>query len=154
MSLSIFTKSALRKSSFITATPIQNATIPHALSGRDILGAAKTGSGKTLAFVVPVIERLWREQWSQNDGLGAIIVSPTRELAVQIFEVLRAAGRTHGMSAGVVTGGKKEFREEQVNVVRMNILVATPGRLLQHFESTPNFSADGLKVLVLDEADR
>ena len=58
------------------------------------------------------------------------------------------------MSAGVVTGGKKEFREEQVNVVRMNILVATPGRLLQHFESTPNFSGDGRKVLVLDEADR
>ena len=152
--LSPFTKSALRKSGFITSTPIQNATLPHSLSGRDILAAAKTGSGKTLAFAIPVVEKLWREQWSISDGLGAIVVSPTRELAVQIFEVFRNVGSKHSLSAGLVTGGKKEFREEQGRVTGMNILVATPGRLLSHFESTQGFGADNLQVLVLDEADR
>lgn len=65
-------------------TDIQAATIPHALADRDILGAAKTGSGKTLAFVVPLVERLYRERWSSEDGLGAIIITPTRELALQV----------------------------------------------------------------------
>jgi len=65
-------------------TDIQAATIPHALADRDILGAAKTGSGKTLAFVVPLVERLFRERWSSEDGLGAIIITPTRELALQV----------------------------------------------------------------------
>ena len=112
-------------------TEIQAAAIPHALAGRDILGAAKTGSGKTLAFVVPMLERLYVEGWDSGDGLAGIIITPTRELALQIFDVIRKVGRKHGFSAGLVTGGKKEFREEQARVVRMNILVATPGRLLQ-----------------------
>ena len=118
----------------------------HALAGRDILGAAKTGSGKTLAFIVPLVEKLWRERWSVSDGLGALVLSPTRELAVQIFEVLRAIGKNHSLSAGLITGGKKEFREEQAAVIKMNILVATPGRLLQHLEQTPSFDAQSLQV--------
>jgi ATP-dependent RNA helicase DDX10/DBP4 len=76
-------------------TRIQQAAIPHALAGRDILGAARTGSGKTLAFVVPLLERLFRERWAAGDGLAALVVSPTRELAAQIFEVLRAVGAQH-----------------------------------------------------------
>jgi ATP-dependent RNA helicase DDX10/DBP4 len=152
--LSPFTLSALRANSFITATPVQRAALPHALAGRDILAAAKTGSGKTLAFGVPLVEALWRERWGPGDGLGAAVIAPTRELAVQIFEVLRRVGRNHSLSAGLITGGKREFREEQGSVVRMNVLVATPGRLLQHLEQTPGFSADALRVLVLDEADR
>lgn len=113
------------------ATDIQAAGIPHALAGRDILGAAKTGSGKTLAFVIPVLERLFIERWSTEDGLAAVIMTPTRELALQIFDVLRLAGKKHQLSAGLITGGKKEFFEEQERVVKMNVLVATPGRLLQ-----------------------
>src|SRR5690606_26293167 len=96
----------------------------------------------------------YRERWSLQDGLGALVISPTRELALQIFQVLRAVGKRHTLSAGLITGGKKEFMEEQQRVVRMNVLVATPGRLLQHLEQTPGFDVSSLQVLVLDEADR
>jgi ATP-dependent RNA helicase DDX10/DBP4 len=113
------------------ATEIQAAAIPHALAGRDILGAAKTGSGKTLAFVIPLLERLYTEKWGPDDGLGAVIVTPTRELALQIFEVIRAVGIKHQISAGMITGGKKEFEGERERILTMNVLVATPGRLLQ-----------------------
>src|SRR5688572_6621963 len=105
---------------------------------RDILGAAKTGSGKTLAFLIPVLDKLYRLRWDIEDGLGALIISPTRELALQIFEVLRSIGKFHTFSAGLIIGGKN-FIEEQYRIVRMNILVATPGRLLQHMEQTPHF---------------
>jgi ATP-dependent RNA helicase DDX10/DBP4 len=152
--LSSKTKEGLRKGNLTIPTEIQAATIPHALAGRDILGAAKTGSGKTLAFIIPVLERLFAESWDLEDGLGAIIISPTRELALQIFEVLRIAGRKHSFSAGLVTGGKKEFEGEQERIVKMNILVATPGRLVQHLEQTPGFDASRIQILVLDEADR
>jgi ATP-dependent RNA helicase DDX10/DBP4 len=135
-------------------TEIQSAAVPHALAGRDILGAAKTGSGKTLAFVIPILEKLFRERWTSEDGLAAIIISPTRELAFQIFEVLRTVGKKHLFSAGLITGGKKEFFAEQERIVSMNILVASPGRLLQHFEQTTGFDASQLMILVLDEADR
>eukprot|EP00904_Undaria_pinnatifida_P012187 jgi/Undpi1/8099/HiC_scaffold_24.g10571.m1 len=139
---------------FKTMTEIQLAAIPHALAGRDVLGAAKTGSGKTLAFLVPLVEKLYRSRITFGDGLAALVISPTRELSLQIFEVLRVFGKHHQLSAGLITGGKKEFREEQTSVIRMNILVATPGRLLQHLEQTPGFEPSLLQVLVLDEADR
>jgi len=124
-----------------------------ALKGNDVLGAAKTGSGKTLAFLVPVLEKLYRAQWTEYDGLGALIISPTRELAVQIFEVLRKIGRNHTFSAGLVIGGKN-LREEADRLGRMNILVCTPGRMLQHLDQTAGFDVDNLQILVLDEADR
>ena len=152
--ISTRTKQALELANFEICTEIQAAAIPHALAGRDILGAAKTGSGKTLAFVIPIIERLYNERWGQEDGLGALVLSPTRELAMQIFEVVRVIGKKHDLSAGLVTGGKKEFEEEQARIPKMNILIATPGRLLQHFEQTPGFEASNLLILVLDEADR
>lgn len=123
------------------------------MKGRDILGAAKTGSGKTLAFLVPVLEKLYRAQWTEYDGLGAMIISPTRELAVQIFEVLRKIGRYHTFSAGLVIGGKS-LREEAERLGRMNILVCTPGRMLQHLDQTAGIDVDNLQILVLDEADR
>jgi len=147
------TLEGLTASNFVSMTKVQRAAIPHALAGRDILGAAKTGSGKTLAFIVPLLEKLFRERWGHGDGLGALVISPTRELALQIFEVLRGAGQKHLLSAGLIIGGK-DFGEEQSRILRMNILVATPGRLLQHLEQTPAFSVDSLQMLVLDEADR
>lgn len=142
------------KKQFWTMTDIQNACIPHALMGRDILGSARTGSGKTLAFLIPLLEKLYRRQYTPSDGLGAIVLSPTRELAVQTFQVLRSIGSHHHFSAGLLVGGKKEFGLEQRHVVRMNIVVATPGRLLQHLEQTAGLEADRVCVLVLDEADR
>jgi ATP-dependent RNA helicase DDX10/DBP4 len=127
--------------------------MPLALKGRDILGAAKTGSGKTLSFLVPVLENLYRQKWTELDGLGALIISPTRELAIQIFEVLRKIGRYHTFSAGLVIGGRS-LQEERERLGRMNILVCTPGRMLQHMDQTAAFEVDNLQMLVLDEADR
>ncbi len=151
--LSQKTRRALKKHKFINLTAIQRAALPHALVGRDVLGAAKTGSGKTLAFIIPTIEKLYRLQWNVYDGLGAIIISPTRELAMQIFEELRTVGEEHDLSAGLLIGGK-DVAQEASRVGAMNILVATPGRLLQHMDESPDFNADNVKILVLDEADR
>ncbi|EFX06167.1 dead box RNA helicase [Grosmannia clavigera kw1407] len=147
------TKMGLRDSHFETLTDIQSKAIPAALRGCDILGAAKTGSGKTLAFLVPVLEKLYRARWTEYDGLGALIISPTRELSVQIFEVLRKVGRHHRFSAGLVIGGKS-LKEEAERVGRMNILVCTPGRMLQHLDQTASLEVNNLQMLVLDEADR
>ncbi|BCS18668.1 RNA-dependent ATPase HCA4 [Aspergillus puulaauensis] len=147
------TISGLTSSHFKTLTDIQSRAISHALKGRDVLGAAKTGSGKTLAFLVPVLENLYRKQWTEHDGLGAMVISPTRELAIQIFEVLRKIGRYHTFSAGLVIGGKS-LREEQERLGRMNILVCTPGRMLQHLDQTAFFETHNLQMVVLDEADR
>lgn len=143
----------LEASHFKKLTDIQQQAIPLGLQGSDILGAAKTGSGKTLAFLVPVLENLYRRQWTEHDGLGALILSPTRELAIQIFEVLRKIGRYHTFSAGLVIGGKN-LQEERERLGRMNILVCTPGRMLQHMDQTAAFELDNLQMLVLDEADR
>ncbi|KAI8936314.1 ATP-dependent RNA helicase dbp4, variant 2 [Plenodomus lindquistii] len=136
-------------------TDVQAKAIPLALLGRDILGAAKTGSGKTLSFLIPVLENLYRLQHvGQDAGLGALILSPTRELAIQIFDVLRKIGKHgHMFSAGLLIGGKS-LEAERDALPKTNILVATPGRLLQHLSQTAIFSVDDLKMLVLDEADR
>ncbi|ORY58028.1 P-loop containing nucleoside triphosphate hydrolase protein [Pseudomassariella vexata] len=151
--LSAPTASGLDASHFQNLTDIQARAIPLALKGQDILGAAKTGSGKTLAFLVPVIETLYRKQWTELDGLGALIIAPTRELAVQIFEVLRKIGRYHHFSAGLVIGGKS-LKDEAERLARMNLLVCTPGRMLQHLDQTAGLDVDNLQILVLDEADR
>ncbi|KAK5048888.1 ATP-dependent RNA helicase dbp4 [Exophiala bonariae] len=151
--LSQATADGLDASHFKTLTTIQSRTIPLALRGSDILGAAKTGSGKTLAFLVPVLENLYRKRWTEFDGLGALILSPTRELAIQIFDVLRKVGRNHTFSAGLVIGGKS-LQEEKERLGRMNILVATPGRMLQHMDQTAELEIGNLQMLVLDEADR
>lgn len=143
--ISQLTQDALEKNNFTRLTDIQRAALPHALCGRDVLGAAKTGSGKTLSFAIPVIETLFRARWSAHDGVGALIISPTRELALQIFEVLRKVGCNHDLSAGLLIGGKS-FDEEAKRILIMNILVATPGRLLQHMDQTPGFNCDNLQA--------
>lgn len=153
LDLSLQTKKALEKAGYTEMTDIQKAALPLALQGKDILGAAKTGSGKTLAFLIPILELLNKENWSNLDGLGALVITPTRELALQIFEVLKNIGHRHSFSAGLVIGGKK-LSEEQACIGRMNILICTPGRLLQHMDQTVHFDTSHLKVLVLDEADR
>ncbi|TKY57277.1 DEAD-box ATP-dependent RNA helicase 32 [Spatholobus suberectus] len=152
--LSKKTKDALRGAKFVAMTDIQRASLPHTLCGRDILGAAKTGSGKTLAFIIPVLEKLYRERWGPEDGVGSIIISPTRELAGQLFDVLKVVGKYHNFSAGLLIGGRKDVDMEKERVNELNILICTPGRLLQHMDETPNFDCSQMQVLVLDEADR
>ena len=149
------TQAGLKAAHFTTLTDIQAKAIPLALKGADILGAAKTGSGKTLAFLIPVLENLYRKHCvGAEAGLCAMIISPTRELAIQIFEVLRKiGGRGHMFAAGLIIGGKS-LHEEQQALSRMNIVVCTPGRMLQHLSQTAMFTVDNLQMLVLDEADR
>ena len=151
--LSARTRAGLDKAGYKVPTEIQKEAIPHALRGRDMLGAAKTGSGKTLAFLIPVLETLWSKRWTSMDGLGAVVISPTRELAYQTFEVLKKVGAQHDLSAGLVIGGK-DLKAEQERIQQTNIVVCTPGRLLQHMDETPNFDSLSLQILVLDEADR
>ena len=157
------TKKGLKKSFFVEMTDIQAQSLPVSLKGKDVLGAARTGSGKTLAFLIPVLEILYRRKWGPQDGLGALVISPTRELvislsfclffaniepfqAVQIFEVLRSIGGFHSFSAGLVIGGKN-LKDERERLSRMNILVATPGRLLQHMDQTVGFEGSNLQLL-------
>jgi ATP-dependent RNA helicase DDX10/DBP4 len=114
-----------------------------------------------LAFLVPLLERLYREGWTSQDGIGAIVLSPTRELAGQIFAVLRKIGKYHSFTLGLLMGGRNknrresnDFLKEQQSIPSTNILICTPGRLLQHLEQTPYMNIDALQMLVLDEADR
>ncbi|KAJ8402248.1 hypothetical protein AAFF_G00371130 [Aldrovandia affinis] len=151
--LSKKTLNGLLAAQYRQPTEIQRQTIPFALQGKDVLGAAKTGSGKTLAFLIPVLECLYRQQWTAEDGLGALIISPTRELAYQTFEVLRKVGKNHEFSAGLIIGGK-DLKNESERIHRTNIIICTPGRLLQHMDETSTFHASNLHILVLDEADR
>ncbi|KAG8003236.1 putative ATP-dependent RNA helicase DDX10 [Nibea albiflora] len=143
----------LQEAQYRQPTEIQRQTVGFALQGKDVLGAAKTGSGKTLAFLIPVLECLYRQQWSSMDGLGALIISPTRELAYQTFEVLRKVGKNHEFSAGLIIGGK-DLKSESERIQHTNIVICTPGRLLQHMDETATFHASNLHMLVLDEADR
>ena len=143
----------LDENKWISMTPIQRASIPHILSKKDVLGTALTGSGKSLAFVVPILENLYREKWSSMDGLGCLIIIPTRELGIQLFDTLTKVGKYHNFSAGLIIGGK-DFEFEKRNIAELNILIATPGRLLQHLQQTPDFVLDHVQMLVMDEADR
>ncbi|KAK6946948.1 protein of unknown function DUF4217 [Dillenia turbinata] len=154
MPLSQKTKDGLHEANYKVMTDIQRASLPHALCGRDVLGAAKTGSGKTLAFIIPVLEKLYRARWGPEDGVGCIIISPTRELADQIFNELKIVGKHHTFSAGLLIGGRKDVDTEKQYVNELNILICTVGRLLQHMDETVNFECSQLQILVLDETDQ
>lgn len=94
------------------------------------------------------MEKLYKTRWGPEDGVGAIILSPTRELAGQIFDVLKSVGKYHNFSAGLLIGGRKEVNIEKEHVNNLNILVCTPGRLLQHMHETENFDCSQLQVLI------
>lgn len=103
--------------------------------------------------MIPVLEKLYRERWTEFDGLGALIISPTRELAMQIYEVLIKIGSHTSFSAGLVIGGK-DVKFELERISRINILIGTPGRILQHLDQAVGLNTSNLQMLVLDEADR
>eukprot|EP00659_Diplonema_papillatum_P003036 gene3036-4770_t len=141
---------------FKAMTEIQRRAIPALLAGNDVLGQAKTGSGKTLTFCIPIVELLEKVHFMARNGTGAIIMAPVRELAIQIEGVLAQLLRpfkgrhTHA----VVTGGVNK-RPEALKLARgVNILIATPGRLLDHLQNTKPFLFTNLLALCIDEADR
>ena len=149
-------KTALNELGFVKMTHIQARAIPECLAGHDLIGAAKTGSGKTLAFLIPVLDLLAKVQFTRVQGTGAIIISPTRELSLQIYGVLRDLVEHSGLkhTHGLVIGGANRKAEADKLVKGVNILVATPGRLLDHLVNTKGFSYQRLLTLVIDEADR
>lgn len=153
LSLSDKSMKAIKEMGFTKMTEIQRRGIPPALAGRDVLGAAKTGSGKTLAFLIPVIEMLSSLRFKPRNGTGVIVVSPTRELALQIFGVARELMAHHSQTYGIVIGGANRRAEAEKLTKGVNLLIATPGRLLDHLQNTP-FVFKNLKSLVIDEADR
>lgn len=148
------TRKGIEDMNFSIMTEVQARTIPHLLLGKDLLGAAKTGSGKTLAFLVPCVEMLHRSKFIPRNGTGALIISPTRELALQIYNVTRDLMQHHSQTHGLVIGGANRRAEAEKLVKGVNLLVATPGRLLDHLQNTQGFVYRNLLCLVIDEADR
>lgn len=154
LKLSEKTMQAIREMGFEKMTEIQRRAIPPLMAGRDVLGSAKTGSGKTLAFLIPAVEMLSALRFKPRNGTGVIIVSPTRELALQIFGVARELMAHHSQTYGIVIGGAKRRAEADKLTKGVNLLIATPGRLLDHLQNTQGFVFKNLKALVIDEADR
>ncbi|KAF8447674.1 DEAD-domain-containing protein [Boletus edulis BED1] len=141
---------ALDQINFKTPTEIQQQTLPYALEGRDIIGVAETGSGKTAAFALPILQKLWEEP----KGLFACVLAPTRELAYQISQQFESLGAAMGVRCLVLIGGMDKMPQAVALAKRPHIIVATPGRLNDHLQSTKGFSLRNLKFLVMDEADR
>jgi ATP-dependent RNA helicase RhlE len=139
---------ALERAGFEHPTPIQAQAIPHALAGKDVIGAAATGTGKTAAFLLPIIERL-----AGKAGTRALVLAPTRELAVQIGEELARFGKGRHVRGAVVIGGVGMGAQAQAFRDKVEVIVATPGRLVDHLQQG-TARLDQIEVLVLDEADR
>jgi len=145
---------ALRSEGYTTPTPIQAQAIPPALAGRDILGIAQTGTGKTAAFALPILHRLGTRSVPRvPQSCRALILSPTRELASQIAESFRAYGQNLALKVDVVFGGVPIGRQQRALQSGIDILVATPGRLIDLLDRRALTLAN-IEVLVLDEADQ
>jgi ATP-dependent RNA helicase RhlE len=137
----------LNKQGFISPTPIQEQSIPIANEGKDVMGIAQTGTGKTLAFGIPMIQRVLK-----GEGVGLVVV-PTRELAIQVTESLERVGAPLGLKTATLIGGEAMGRQLQKISRKPDIVIATPGRLIDHLEQK-TVSLKYVNVLVLDEADR
>ncbi|GIY94096.1 ATP-dependent RNA helicase DDX18 [Caerostris extrusa] len=148
------TMKAIKSMGFKKMTEIQAMAIPPLLEGNDIVASAKTGSGKTLAFLIPAIELLYKKNFTPERGTGVIIISPTRELSLQTYGVLTELLEHHNFTHGLIMGGASRQAEKESLVKGVNIIVATPGRLLDHLQNTALFLHKNLKCLVIDEADR
>ncbi len=147
-------RNAVRGENYTTPTPIQAQAIPHLLAGRDLLGCAQTGTGKTAAFALPILQRLAESRRPAGARkMRALILTPTRELASQIDESFRAYGRHVGLSSHVIFGGVGQRPQVQALQRGLDILVATPGRLLD-LMNQGHARLDTVEVFVLDEADR
>lgn len=131
-------------------TKIQMESIPLALEGKDIIGLAETGSGKTGAFALPVLHNLL----ANPQRLYALILTPTRELAYQISEQFDALGATIGIKCAVIVGGMDMVAQSLMLTKKPHVIIATPGRMIDHLENTKGFNLRPLKYLIMDEADR
>ncbi|HVT84151.1 MAG TPA: DEAD/DEAH box helicase [Chitinophagaceae bacterium] len=145
---------ALSDEGYVNPTPIQESSIPVILQKRDLLGCAQTGTGKTAAFVIPLLQMIHQEQTSQkNNRIKALVLTPTRELAIQIGDSIRSYGKYLNVKHQVIFGGVSQYK--QVHGIRQgaDIIVATPGRLLDLIQQR-HISLNDIQFFVLDEADR
>lgn len=145
---------AIKEMGFTEMTEIQSKSLTPLLKGRDLVGAAQTGSGKTLAFLIPAVELINKLRFMPRNGTGVIIISPTRELSMQTFGVLKELMAHHHHTYGLVMGGSNRQVESEKLGKGINILVATPGRLLDHLQNSPDFLYKNLQCLIIDEVDR
>merc|ERR1712142_518144 len=144
---------AIEDLKYVHPTPIQAATIPTALSGRDICGCAATGTGKTAAYMLPILERLLFR--SASDSVTRVLVMvPTRELGVQVFQVSKQLCQFTSIDVALSVGGLDLRLQEAALRKNPDIVIATPGRLIDHIKNTPTFGLENIEVLILDEADR
>ena len=144
---------ALADEGYTTPTPIQAQAIPGVLSGKDVLGIAQTGTGKTAAFALPILQRLANDRKpAPRRGCRVLVLSPTRELATQIAESFKTYGKHMGVSVAIVFGGVKYAGQMRAMAPGVDVLVATPGRLLDHLDQK-SFSLGNVEIFVLDEAD-
>src|ERR1700759_5317610 len=145
---------ALASEGYTTPTPIQAQAIPGVMAGRDLQGIAQTGTGKTAAFALPILHRLAADRRrAPPKGCRVLVLSPTRELATQIGESFKTYGRHMGVSVTVVFGGVKYGAQHRAMAPGVDVLVATPGRLLDHIQER-TISLAGVEMFVLDEADQ
>ncbi|EFJ35983.1 hypothetical protein SELMODRAFT_438217 [Selaginella moellendorffii] len=143
---------AIRKKGYSVPTPIQRKTLPLILAGNDVVAMARTGSGKTAAFLIPMLEKL--RAHSPKPGARALILSPTRELALQTFKFCKELGRNTDLRITVLVGGDSmETQFEQLSK-NPDILIATPGRLMHHLSEVEGMSLKSVEYVVFDEADR
>ncbi|KAL1806646.1 hypothetical protein DCAR_0832476 [Daucus carota subsp. sativus] len=154
LNLSEPTLKAINDMEFNYTTEIQGRCIPLLMEGKNVVAAAKAGSGKTLAFLVPAVELLHKLNFAPRNGTGVIVVCPTRELAIQTHAVAKELLKYHSMTHGLVIGGAARRGEAERLVKGVNLLVATPDRLLDHLQNTKGFIYKRLKCLTIDEADR
>ncbi|KAF4524223.1 hypothetical protein B566_EDAN006471 [Ephemera danica] len=139
---------------YVYPTPIQASAIPVALLGRDICGCAATGTGKTAAYMLPILERLLFKPRGSLPVTRVLVVVPTRELGVQVYQVTKQLAQFTQVEVGLSVGGLDLKVQEAVLRKNPDIVIATPGRLIDHLKNTPTFTLDSIEVLVLDEADR
>jgi superfamily II DNA/RNA helicase len=144
--------SAVTAAGFTTPTPIQAQAIPHAVAGRDVLGIAQTGTGKTASFALPMLTRLERGR-ARARMPRSLILEPTRELAAQVAETFEILGKSHKLTIALLIGGVAYDEQDRKLDRGADIVIATPGRLLDHFERG-KLLLNGIEILVIDEADR
>ena len=146
-------QAAVAERGYDTPSPIQAQAIPAVLSGRDVMAAAQTGTGKTAGFTLPLLERLRTGTPARNNQVRALVLTPTRELAAQVAESVATYGKNLPLTSSVVFGGVKINPQMQRLRGGCDVLVATPGRLLDLYQQNA-VKFDHLEVLILDEADR
>ncbi|KAI6178057.1 DEAD box polypeptide 27 [Aphelenchoides besseyi] len=145
---------AIMECGYTNPTPIQAACIPVALAGKDICACSSTGTGKTAAFMLPILERLLYRPKQHRTVTRVLVLAPTRELAIQIFQVTRRLAQFSSIEICLCAGGLDLKAQEAALRMGLDIVIATPGRLIDHLHNSPNFSLLDVEVLVLDEADR